>query len=44
MDPGRRPPYKNAGAQNPYIWPENLPRINAEGGPGGKPGYHPINP
>ncbi|OBJ49813.1 MCE family protein [Mycobacterium sp. 1423905.2] len=27
-----------AGAQNPYVWPDNLPRINARGGPGGKPG------
>jgi phospholipid/cholesterol/gamma-HCH transport system substrate-binding protein len=26
------------GAPNPYIWPENLPRINARGGPGGAPG------
>ena len=23
---------------NPYIWPDNLPRINARGGPEGKPG------
>lgn len=27
-----------AGAPNPYIWPENLPRTNARGGPGGSPG------
>ena len=27
-----------AGAPNPYIWPENLPRVNARSGPGGKPG------
>ncbi|OCB41073.1 MCE-family protein MCE1A [Mycobacterium malmoense] len=27
-----------AGAPNPYIWPENLPRTNARGGPGGRPG------
>jgi phospholipid/cholesterol/gamma-HCH transport system substrate-binding protein len=27
-----------AGAPNPYIWPENLPRVSAKGGPGGKPG------
>jgi phospholipid/cholesterol/gamma-HCH transport system substrate-binding protein len=27
-----------AGAPAPYIWPENLPRVNARGGPGGKPG------
>lgn len=27
-----------AGAPNPYIYPENLPRTNARGGPGGKPG------
>jgi len=27
-----------AGAPNPYIYPENLPRTNAKGGPGGRPG------
>lgn len=27
-----------SGAPNPYIWPENLPRVNTRGGPGGKPG------
>ncbi|WP_406814047.1 MCE family protein [Mycobacterium sp. M23085] len=27
-----------AGAPNPYIWPENLPRTNARGGPGGRAG------
>lgn len=27
-----------AGAPNPYIYPENLPRTNARGGPGGRPG------
>ena len=27
-----------AGAPAPYLWPENLPRINARGGPGGRPG------
>lgn len=27
-----------AGAPNPYVWPENLPRTNARGGPGGDPG------
>ncbi len=26
------------GAPNPYIYPENLPRINGHGGPGGAPG------
>jgi phospholipid/cholesterol/gamma-HCH transport system substrate-binding protein len=26
------------GAANPYIYPDNLPRLNAKGGPGGKPG------
>src|SRR5262249_52767160 len=26
------------GSPNPYIWPENLPRVNARGGPGGAPG------
>jgi phospholipid/cholesterol/gamma-HCH transport system substrate-binding protein len=27
-----------AGAPNPYIYPENLPRVNARGGPEGAPG------
>ncbi|BBX94848.1 Mce family protein Mce2A [Mycobacterium lacus] len=27
-----------AGAPSPYIYPENLPRVNARGGPGGQPG------
>ena len=26
------------GAPNPYTYPENLPRVNARGGPGGAPG------
>ncbi len=26
------------GAGNPYVYPDNLPRANAHGGPGGKPG------
>ena len=26
------------GAPNPYVYPENLPRVNARGGPGGAPG------
>jgi phospholipid/cholesterol/gamma-HCH transport system substrate-binding protein len=26
------------GAPNPYMYPDNLPRINAHGGPGGAPG------
>lgn len=26
------------GAGNPYIYPDNLPRVNARGGPEGKPG------
>ncbi|HTQ21156.1 MCE family protein [Mycobacterium sp.] len=26
------------GAPNPYMWPENLPRVNAHGGPAGAPG------
>ncbi len=26
------------GAGNPYVYPDNLPRINARGGPEGKPG------
>ncbi|MHA7648467.1 MCE family protein [Mycobacterium sp. ML4] len=32
------------GAPNPYTYPENLPRVNARGGPGGTPGcWQPIN-
>ena len=31
------------GAPNPYVYPDNLPRINAHGGPGGAPGcWQPI--
>lgn len=26
------------GVQNPYVYPDNLPRVNAHGGPGGAPG------
>ena len=26
------------GAPNPYVYPDNLPRVNARGGPGGRPG------
>src|ERR1700757_4432757 len=26
------------GADNPYVYPDNLPRVNAHGGPEGKPG------
>lgn len=26
------------GAANPYVYPDNLPRINASGGPMGRPG------
>lgn len=26
------------GAQNPYIYPDNLPKVNAHGGPAGAPG------
>ena len=26
------------GSPNPYVFPENLPRVNARGGPGGAPG------
>lgn len=29
---------KLVGAPNPYVYPDNLPRINAHGGPGGAPG------
>jgi phospholipid/cholesterol/gamma-HCH transport system substrate-binding protein len=25
------------GAENPYVYPDNLPRLNARGGPGGRP-------
>ena len=24
------------GAENPYVYPDNLPRVNAQGGPGGR--------
>ncbi len=27
-----------SGAGNPYVYPDNLPRVNAHGGPEGKPG------
>ncbi len=27
-----------AGAPNPYVYPDNLPRVNARGGPDGRPG------
>jgi phospholipid/cholesterol/gamma-HCH transport system substrate-binding protein len=31
------------GSPNPYVYPENLPRVNAHGGPGGAPGcWQPI--
>jgi phospholipid/cholesterol/gamma-HCH transport system substrate-binding protein len=31
------------GASSPYVWPDNLPRVNARGGPGGAPGcWQPI--
>jgi phospholipid/cholesterol/gamma-HCH transport system substrate-binding protein len=31
------------GAGNPYVYPDNLPRVNARGGPEGKPGcWQPI--
>jgi phospholipid/cholesterol/gamma-HCH transport system substrate-binding protein len=31
------------GAANPYVYPDNLPRVNARGGPEGKPGcWQPI--
>lgn len=31
------------GAGNPYVYPDNLPRVNASGGPEGKPGcWQPI--
>jgi len=29
---------KLLGAENPYVYPDNLPRVNAHGGPGGAPG------
>jgi phospholipid/cholesterol/gamma-HCH transport system substrate-binding protein len=32
-----------AGTENPYVYPDNLPRVNSSGGPGGKPGcWQPI--
>jgi phospholipid/cholesterol/gamma-HCH transport system substrate-binding protein len=32
-----------AGSENPYVYPDNLPRTNASGGPGGAPGcWQPI--
>ena len=32
-----------AGTENPYVYPDNLPRTNARGGPGGAPGcWQPI--
>jgi phospholipid/cholesterol/gamma-HCH transport system substrate-binding protein len=32
-----------AGAGNPYVYPDNLPRVNARGGPEGRPGcWQPI--
>src|SRR5215207_8678547 len=31
------------GAGNPYVYPDNLPRVNAHGGPEGRPGcWQPI--
>jgi phospholipid/cholesterol/gamma-HCH transport system substrate-binding protein len=31
------------GAPNPYVYPDNMPRVNAKGGPGGAPGcWQPI--
>ena len=32
------------GGTNPYVFPDNLPRVNARGGPGGGPGcWQPIS-
>jgi phospholipid/cholesterol/gamma-HCH transport system substrate-binding protein len=32
-----------AGTENPYVYPDNLPRVNGRGGPGGRPGcWQPI--
>ncbi len=32
-----------AGTENPYVYPDNLPRVNGRGGPGGAPGcWQPI--
>jgi phospholipid/cholesterol/gamma-HCH transport system substrate-binding protein len=32
------------GAANPYVYPDNLPRINAKGGPEGRPGcWQPVS-
>lgn len=34
---------KITGPPNPYVYPDNLPRVNARGGPGGAPGcWQPI--
>jgi phospholipid/cholesterol/gamma-HCH transport system substrate-binding protein len=31
------------GSENPYVYPDNLPRVNGRGGPFGKPGcWQPI--
>ncbi|MGV0795475.1 MCE family protein [Mycolicibacterium elephantis] len=31
------------GSENPWVYPDNLPRVNARGGPGGRPGcWQPI--
>lgn len=31
------------GSENPYVYPDNLPRVNSRGGPGGAPGcWQPI--
>ena len=35
---GARSPGAIAGAPGPYIYPQNLPRTNVKGGPGGRPG------
>ena len=34
---------RSLGAGNPYVYPDNLPRVNAKGGPEGRPGcWQPI--
>ena len=38
-----RTPPEIVGAGNPYVYPDNLPRVNARGGPEGRPGcWQPI--
>ena len=35
--------WRSPDTENPYVYPDNLPRVNGRGGPGGKPGcWQPI--